>query len=342
LADSLQELKQRIEAHLREQTGSIATLTELSRLPGGACQDNFRLEVSLESPAVAGHRRMVLRSDARSSLPGSLGRREEFAVVRAAREAGTPTPQAHWLGKDIVRPGAFAYFLDWVDGEVIGRRVVRNPELAEARSRLPGQLARALASIHSVTPENAPFLSFPNRPLGASPAQSALHWLRKQQDEMPEAHPALELAFHWLRENAPKTEERTLVHGDFRTGNFMVRPDGLAGVLDWEFSHWGDPMEDLAWICVRDWRFGQLNRPVGGIGQRDPFYQAYELASGRKVNPKLVHYWEVVGNVRWASGSIYQGERYLSGEESDIELVAIARRASEMEFEALRLIERGP
>src|ERR1700716_2834507 len=135
VADSLQELKERIEAHLREQTGSAASVTELSRLPGGACQDNFRLQVSLESGALAGHRRLVLRSDARSSLPGSLGRREEFAVLRAARDAGTPTPQAWWLGKDIVRPGAFAYFLDWVDGEVIGRRVVRNPELAEARSR---------------------------------------------------------------------------------------------------------------------------------------------------------------------------------------------------------------
>jgi hypothetical protein len=48
-----------------------------------------------------------------------------------------------------------------------------------------------------------------------------------------------------------------------------------------------------------------------------------------------------MGNVRWGVGSVMQGERYLSGEESDLELIAIARRAVEMEYEALRLIEKG-
>src|SRR5262249_19691351 len=146
----------------------------------------------------------------------------------------------------------------------------------------------------------------------------------------------------WLIANALVTSERTLVHADFRTGNFMVSAQGLDAVLDWEFAHWGDPFEDLGWLCVRDWRFGQLAKPVGGIACRAEFYAAYEKASGRQVDPTWVHYWEVTGNVRWAVGSIYQGERYLSGEESDIELLAIARRAVEMEFEALRLIERGP
>jgi len=55
-----------------------------------------------------------------------------------------------------------------------------------------------------------------------------------------------------------------------------------------------------------------------------------------------VHFWEVMGNVRWAAASLHQGERYMSGGDADIELVAVARRAIEMEYEALRLIERGP
>jgi len=165
--------------------------------------------------------------------------------------------------------------------------------------------------------------------------------MRRQLDALPEAHPALELALEWLIENASASSERTLVHADFRTGNFIVTPQGLAAVLDWEFSHWGDPFEDLGWLCVRDWRFGQLSKPAGGITRRDVFYEAYQRASGRPVDPKRVHYWEVAGNVRWALGSSYQGERYLSGEEADIELLGVARRAVEMEFEALRLIDQG-
>src|SRR5262249_29740366 len=156
---------------------------------------------------------MVLRSDARQSLPASIGRLEEFAVVRAAAAAGVLTPNARWLAADLVRDGAYAYFMDWVEGEAIGRRVIRNPELAEARQRLPTQLADALSRIHSFTPANAPQLVFRNFP-DLPPAQAALVAIRRQMSQMREPHPALELAVDWLERHPPPTEQRTLVHGD--------------------------------------------------------------------------------------------------------------------------------
>jgi aminoglycoside phosphotransferase (APT) family kinase protein len=121
----------------------------------------------------------------------------------------------------------------------------------------------------------------------------------------------------------------------------MVTPAGLSGVLDWEFAHFGAPEEDIAWLSMRNWRFGQRGLPVGGFARRADFHAAYEAASGRSVRVGDVHWWEVMGNVRWATGCVQQGERYLRGEE-DIELIAIPLHAFEMEFEALRLIERGP
>jgi aminoglycoside phosphotransferase (APT) family kinase protein len=130
------------------------------------------------------------------------------------------------------------------------------------------------------------------------------------------------------------------VHGDFRTGNFMVTPRGLTGVLDWEFARFGAPEEDIAWIGLRPWRFGQRGVPIGGFARREEFYAAYEAASKRRVVPRHVHWWEVIGNVRWAIGCIQQGERYLAGEH-DIELIAIPHHAIEMEYEALRLIQQG-
>jgi aminoglycoside phosphotransferase (APT) family kinase protein len=95
-------------------------------------------------------------------------------------------------------------------------------------------------------------------------------------------------------------------------------------------------------MCVRDWRFGQLRLAAGGFARRAVLYEAYERASGRPLSVRDVHFWEVMGNVRWAAASLHQGERYMSGGDADIELVAVARRAIEMEYEALRLIERGP
>jgi len=345
MAEALGALQQQMERRLSEQSGGPVTVKELRPLGGGACQDNYRVELSFTQGELKGDRRMVLRSDARASLPGSLGRRQEYEVVRAATAAGVRTAQARWLTQNLTREGAWAYLLDWVEGEALGRRVVRTPELAAAREKLPAQLAEVLARIHSITPENAPQLLALGAthlyPEGGSPTGFMVKEIQRQLDAMPEPHPAIELALAWLAENAPSPGPLTLTHGDFRTGNFMVSPDGLEAVLDWEFAHFGDPMEDLGWLCVRDWRFGQNALPVGGFARREALYQAYEKASGKPVDPRRVHYWEVAGNVRWAAGSVFQGERYLSGEETDLELVAIARRAVEMEYEALRLIEQG-
>ena len=159
-------------------------------------------------------------------------------------------------------------------------------------------------------------------------------------DRLDAPSPATELVFRWLLDHAPRSRELTLVHGDLRTGNLMVTEAGLAGLLDWEFARWSSPYEDLAWISVRDWRFGRLDRPIGGFALRAPFYAAYTEASGRPVDLADLHWWEVNGNLRWAVGCVFQAQRYAAGQR-DLELLAIGRRAAEMEFEALRLITTG-
>jgi len=345
------ELAERVAAHLR-QAGSHATVEGIELLAGGACQENWRVRLR---GADGGERRAVLRADAKGSLPGSLDRAGEARVIDAAVAAGVRTPPARWPARGLTREGASSYFLDWVEGEAIGRRVVKSPELKAARAKLPGELAAELARIHSVTPSTHPRLfarddgkarPFIDPQTGAElraldPVRVVLDDLARGLASLQRPRPGLELALAWLRREAPATSEVTLVHGDFRVGNFMVAPDGLVAVLDWEFARWGTPAEDLAWIAVRDWRFGRVELPIGGIAARAPFYAAYEAASGRRVDRREVHYWEVLGNVRWAMGSLSQGRRYDEGER-DIELIAVARRAAEMEFEALRLIERGP
>jgi aminoglycoside phosphotransferase (APT) family kinase protein len=324
----------RVEAFLKAARGEDVQVVAMAPLAGGACQDMHRVELQTSQGPV----RLVLRSDARRSLPASIGLREEFSVVEAARAAGVPTPAVHHLSEGLVRPGAWAYFMDWVDGEAIGRRVVKAQELSAARKRLPTQLAQALARIHTVTPRAHPNLFL--RPLPERPVQGGLAFVRGMLDALQEPHPELEYVFQWLAANTPHDAGVCLIHGDFRTGNFLVTQEGLAAVLDWEFARWGTPAEDIGWLCVRDWRFGQNSLPAGGLATREAFLEAYARASGTEVSRRALHWWEVMGNVRWAAGSIHQGERYLSGEESDLEYMAIARRAPEMAWEALRLLER--
>lgn len=316
-----------------EQVPAIETVESLTPLLGGACQENFKVEAQVDGVP----RRLVLRSDASTSLPGSLNRQREFAVIDAARQQGVVTPEAHWLTQGLVRPQGWAYFLDWVDGIALGGKVVRSPELEEARALLPAQLAKALAQLHSPLKSELDFLPSP-----LDPVALALQHQRQSLDQLPQPRPALELIFRWLKENAPPERPVRLVHGDFRVGNFLVSPKGLEAVLDWEFAHLGDPVEDLAWLCVRDWRFGRLSQPAGGLCTRRELVTQYQRAGGESVDPKHLHYWEVMGNLRWGCGALAQGLRFLEGGEPRLELLAIARRVAEMEYEALRLIETGP
>lgn len=330
-------LVERLQQHLREAASPAVSVRSAHPLSGGACQDLFRVEIDGLGECT---QRFALRADASESLPGSVSRAVEWEVIRAAVAAGVPTPKARWFGTGLARPGSGAYFLDWVEGEALGGRVVRHPRLERARQALPLQLAEALAAVHSITPESHPGL--PLGPVPEDPEQTCVDGLRQSLAQLPEPLPAVELALSWLDKHRPEDPTVTLNHGDFRTGNFMVGPHGLVAVLDWEFTRWSHPLDDVGWLCMRDWRFGRLDRPAGGVATRAQFYEAYATASGRTVAAATVHWWEVAANLRWATAAVYQGMRYMMGTSRDLELLAIPRRVAEMSWEALRLIEVGP
>ena len=150
--------------------------------------------------------------------------------------------------------------------------------------------------------------------------------------------PVFELALRWLREHDPgPSREVTLVHGDFRHGNLIIGPDGVRAVLDWELAHSGDPMEDLGWVCVNSWRFGEIDKPVGGFGTREELFAGYEEA-GRRVDPDRVKFWEVMGTLRWGVMCCGMMRHFRIGPEHSIERAMIGRRSSETEIDLLRLL----
>jgi aminoglycoside phosphotransferase (APT) family kinase protein len=330
---TLEDLRARLAAFLAEQTGADVTIGAAAPLAGGASRETWRIDAE-----VGGERRaLVLRMDQASSMnPDALGRAAEFALLERAAAAGVLAPRPRWLDADGRALGRPFLLMDRVEGESIGPRVVRRPELAEARARLPAQMAEQLARIHAIDPAGLDAL--PRPPAGLSPALHALGQARALIDSLGVASPALEFGMRWLERRAPECPRPTLVHGDFRVGNLIVGPDGLRAVIDWEFAHIGDPLEDLAWPCVRDWRFGNVALRVGGLGELEPFLAAYSQASGRTADPEGVRYWEIMGNLRWAATCRAQARRHLSGADPSVEYASLGRRAAEMELELLNLI----
>ena len=129
-----------------------------------------------------------------------------------------------------------------------------------------------------------------------------------------------------------------LVHGDFRTGNYMMEHSQLTGILDWEFCHWGDPREDLGWFCARCWRFGNDTLAASGIAGREDLLVGYNAASDAPIASNELAYWEIFAAARWAVIALLQGQRFLTGGERSLELALTGLMPAEMELDALDAI----
>ena len=131
------------------------------------------------------------------------------------------------------------------------------------------------------------------------------------------------------------------MHGDFRNGNFIVGADGIRAVLDWELAHLGDPIEDLGWLCVKSWRFGNADQIVGGFGSLDQLIDAYVDAGGTEVTEDDVRFWVVLGTLKWGVICAGQALLHINGLLRSVELAALGRRVAEMEWDLLDLLDGG-
>lgn len=232
------------------------------------------------------------------------------------------------------------YVMERVEGETIPRRILRDPAFATARGLMARQAGEIAARIHALPVADLPQLPGPDGHPGATghPALAQVEQYRGLLDAFGEPHPVFELGLRWLERNPPPPAPTTLVHGDFRNGNFVVGPEGIRAVLDWELAHLGDPMEDLGWLCVQSWRFREVGKRVGGFGDDADLFGGYEAAGGRAVDPDSVRYWEVFGTLKWGEMCIVQAFTHLNGLHRSVELAAIGRRVCETEWHLLELL----
>jgi aminoglycoside phosphotransferase (APT) family kinase protein len=294
----------------------------LGRLSGGASRETW----SFDAVTPAGERQpLILRRD--SPGPRHVGLTLEARVITAARRGGVPVPRILVASDDPEAMGSSYMVMERIEGETIPRRILRDEALAKTRPKLAAQCGAILARLHAIDPDEVDGLE----------QQDQVAQYRDVLDALGEAHPAFELGFRWLETNRPSPGRAAIVHGDFRHGNLMIGPDGVRAVLDWEIVHRGEPMEDLGWLCVKAWRFGQ-DLPVGGFGTYDQLITGYQEAGGAPVDLDVLHWWEVLGTLKWGVMCIMQASRHLTGAVRSVELAAIGRRVCENEWDLLAML----
>jgi aminoglycoside phosphotransferase (APT) family kinase protein len=324
------DLADALEAVVRGRLPGARGISELRRLSGGANQETWSFDASTDGGVVP----LILRRRPGGAASGAealnLPLEKEARVVTLVAESGVPVPGVRHVLEPADGIGS-GYVMDRLEGETIARRILRDAAFAAVRPRLARQCGEILARIHATPRERL-------ADLPVAPAEVQLALYRASYDGFDQPHPVFELAFRWIADHLPETPESGLVHGDFRNGNLLIGEDGVRGVLDWEIAHLGDPMEDLGWICVNSWRFGVTDKPVGGFGTREDLFAGYAAVSGREVDPERVHFWEILGSLKWGIMCLMMVGIFASGVDRSVERAAIGRRASEAEIDLLALM----
>jgi aminoglycoside phosphotransferase (APT) family kinase protein len=321
---AMSEGLRRVLARLDPQVQEVANLTRLS---AGATNETWSLDAVRDAGGVEP---LILRRSAVGRSPGVLTLQAEARVLSAVHGCDVPVPEVRYVlaSEDGLGEG---FLMARIAGATLPGKILRDAALAPVRPQLASQLGSIAAAIHAVDLSRLPELPLLD-------AQRQLEHLHLQYRAQETARPVFDLAFRWLREHLPPAVKPVLVHGDYRHGNLIIGPQGVHAVLDWELAHVGDPVEDLAWMCIPPWRFGELDKPVGGFGLREDLLVAYERASGRAIDKARLEWWDVLGSLRWGIMCADMPKWLRSGRDTSVERATIARRASESELDLLRLL----
>ncbi len=330
-------MEAQLETVLKREIPNCRGLRSAERLSGGASQETYRLTIVDENGAehLLAMRRAPggVANTHTSYYPGLAA---EALLMQSARAVGVPEPEVHYVLQQADGLGE-GFVMSWLEGEALGARIVRSPELADIRPRLAFECGQILARIHAIDLDATGL----NTRLKTLTPEAYVHdtWDRYKGFHTPQ--PMIDYTARWLLEHLPGDVAMTLVHNDFRNGNLMIAPEGVVAVLDWEVAHVGDPMRDLGWICTNSWRFGST-LPVGGFGSYDDLFAGYESISGQAVDRDRVKFWEVFGSFWWAIGCLSMAEHYRTGPDNTVERPAIGRRTSECQVDCVNLLIPGP
>ena len=293
-------LEPRLAAYITSQLplASDVMVEGLERIFGGASRETYRFRLSYAQGGRNQTRKLILRRDPPASLIDTE-RRIEFATYRAFHGSAVPVPEMLWLEEGCEALGHPFFIAEELSGFQAAPALLFGggydavlPRLAQRKWTILGEIARAdpgALGLTSVMPVPA---------LDACWRRELEHWEAIFDAQEDEPQPIARAAIRWLKRHPPPPAQKlSVVHGDYRTGNFLYDEAGdIHGVLDWEMAHLGDPLEDLAWGLNPVWEFGR-----GLAGGLIPQAQAIDIwrdASGLAADPVALHWWMLFNCVK--------------------------------------------
>lgn len=278
-------------------------------------------------------KRLVLRQETlKSEVSPFISTDFQYRILQVVHRHGLPVPAPEFelTPEDELDNG---FVVGFVEGETLPKRLLVDSRFEPARTRFAAQCGEILARLHNIEPGEVGFLET------TADSRDPLSAQIMRYDSYGEYHPGLDIGIRWLERHRPPATPRRFLHGEFRNGNLMLGPAGIVAVLDWECAHLGPALEEFGWLCMRSWRYGQVDKPVGGMGQRAELYAAYQANGGAPVDDDAVRWWEVFATLRWAVINMMQVDGHTSGVRRSLPFACCGRNTAMIEYDMLMMID---
>ena len=318
--ENVSDLERRLAAYLtpRLPGASRVEVSGLERIHGGASRETSRFVLRFERDGALLERRLILRRDP----PGSLietDRRVEFAAYRAFHGSAVPVPEALWLEEDPAPLDHPFFIMEELTGLESSFQALLTPHFLPLRPKLGRRKWTILGEIAKADPEKLGLVG-PMPPVAPDECwkRELAHWERVLDEDELEPQPITRAVIRWLRRHPPPPAQKlSVVHADYRTGNFLFDATGeIRAILDWEMAHLGDPLEDLAWGINPVWQWSR-DGLAGSLLPKAEAIRIWEESSGLSADSDALRWWELFSCVKgqgiWVSG----GREYQHGANHD-------------------------
>jgi aminoglycoside phosphotransferase (APT) family kinase protein len=333
--DGEQTIAELLGAYLSLQ-GEALTVGRLRRFPAGFSWLTY--EASLIGSKLPAMHSVILRIGSPHGSMAPYVAQPEYLALRAVEDSVVPAPRALWYSDDPSILGAPFLIQEKREGHTSLSWEMSARPPAE-RERLAAQFIDILAALHNVDWRRTPMAALGNE---VTPANATLRqidlWEERAHRWSVHPVPIVGRAFQWLRARLPQSQRIAIVHGDYRVGNFLEQESRISAILDWEFAHIGDPLEDLGWAFLRDFAGGK-DHLVGGLASRDSMLERYRAHTGLDVTTAALEYHEIFAKLRLAIVYMASHYRFEVAKVNDIRMANLALQLPVMFRQLGRMIE---
>lgn len=335
--DTVEKLRARLGAYLTAEAGAAVTVDCLVKFPAGFSWITYGVKLSGFPKASD----LILRLGPPYGLYAPYSAMPEFLSLGALQTSDVPVPRVYAASDDSTILGAPFFLCQRVDGDTPlpwGGQGNEGMEGAR-RESLARDFIHALAALHNFDWRATELVSWGAGVTNENAAALQIEqWHERFRRWALRPHPMAHRTFAWLRQNQPVAPRIAIVHGDYRLGNFLERGSRITAILDWELVHLGDPVEDVGWAFLPQYRGG--TDLVCGLANEQDFLACYEALAGYSVDRRALRFYIVFSLLKLALTHMAAARCFEDGRFDDMRMPAMATQMAPVFRQIEKTLER--